>query len=304
MRVTSSMQNTQLLHNLRYMNSNMTDLNNKLSTGQKIHRPGDDPVGIGYQMRYDSELNRNDEFTTNAQMGTGMLKTMDSLMQQASDVLKRARTLVQQASNGATPDDARQAVLAEMKQLKEQLVMIGNSSYNGRYLFNGQKTDQPPYTSDGAATQQTDQGIYKLNVSPAVTVPVSITGELIFGSAVDTAKPIDKNNDNIFQTMDDMIKSLENNDVQGMLSGLGRIDASSDRMNTQWSEVGARMNRFELMENRLADDKVSLKEQRKGVADTDMPGGIIELKTQENILQAALATGARIMQTSLIDFIR
>ncbi|MBN3523878.1 flagellar hook-associated protein FlgL [Paenibacillus apiarius] len=304
MRVTSSMQNTQLLHNLRYMNSNMTDLNNKLSSGQRIHRPGDDPVGIGYQMRYDSELNRNDEFTMNAQMGTGMLKTMDSLMQQASDVLKRARTLTQQASTGTTPDDARKSILAEIKQLKEQLVMIGNSAYNGRYLFNGQKTDTPPYTNDGSATEQTDQGIYKLNVSPAVTVPVSITGEFIFGSAIDTTKPIDKSNDNVFQTMDDIIKSLENNDTQELLSSLDRIDASADRINTQWSEIGARMNRFELMENRLADDKVSLKEQRKGVADTDMPAGIIELKTQENVLQAALSTGARIMQTSLIDFIR
>lgn len=102
MRVTSAMQNTQLLRNMRYMNSNAIDLNNKLSSGQRIHRPGDDPVGIGYQMRYDSELNRNDEFTANAQMGTGMLRTMDSLMQQASDVLKRVRTLVQQGST----DDA------------------------------------------------------------------------------------------------------------------------------------------------------------------------------------------------------
>lgn len=304
MRVTSAMQNTQLLRNMRYMNSNAIDLNNKLSSGQRIHRPGDDPVGIGYQMRYDSELNRNDEFTANAQMGTGMLRTMDSLMQQASDVLKRVRTLVQQASTGTTPDDARVANAAELKQLKEQLVMIGNSSYNGRYLFNGQKTDIPPYTSTGAATETTDEGIYRLNVSPAVTVPVSITGELIFGKAVDTTKPIDKDNDNIFQMMDDMIKAAENNDIDGLLNGLDRIDASSDRINTQWAEIGARMNRFELMENRLADDKVSLKTERGQVADVDMPGSIIALKTQENVMQAALATGARIMQVSLIDFIR
>ncbi|MDG0873564.1 flagellar hook-associated protein FlgL [Paenibacillus thiaminolyticus] len=304
MRVTSAMQNTQLLRNMRYMNSNAIDLNNKLSSGQRIHRPGDDPVGIGYQMRYDSELNRNDEFTANAQMGTGMLRTMDSLMQQASDVLKRVRTLVQQGSTGTTPDDARVANAAELKQLKEQLVMIGNSSYNGRYLFNGQKTDIPPYTSTGAATETTDEGIYRLNVSPSVTVPVSITGELIFGKAIDRTNPIDKDNDNVFQMMDDMIKAAEENDIDGLLNGLERIDASSDRINTQWSEIGARMNRFELMENRLADDKVSLKTERGQVADVDMPEAIIALKTQENVMQAALATGARIMQVSLIDFIR
>ncbi|NMM54313.1 flagellar hook-associated protein FlgL [Paenibacillus aquistagni] len=296
MRVTGMMQNTQLLKNMRYLNTNLTDGQNKLASGQKIHRPGDSPVGIGYQMRYDTELSRNEEYVQNASMGTGMLRTMDSLMQQANDVLKRARTLAQQGATGTTPDDARKAIAAEMEQLKEQLVMIGNSAYNGRYLFNGQKTDQPPYTAANAANDTTDTGVYKLNVSPAVSVPVSITGEQIFGSA--------GANDNVFKVMDDLIDGLKTNDISKVAAGMDSIDGSADRISTQWAEIGARMNRFELMENRLADDKVNIKEQRAEVADVDMADAIIQLKQQENVLQAALSTGARIMQVSLIDFIR
>ena len=89
MRVTSMMQNTQLLRNIRNNNSGIIDWQNKLATGQRIHRPGDDPVGIGYLMRYNSELNRTNEFLENAKTGLGYLKTMDELMQQSSDVLKR-----------------------------------------------------------------------------------------------------------------------------------------------------------------------------------------------------------------------
>lgn len=304
MRVTGSMQNIQLLKNMRNMNGSITDMQNKLASGQKIHRPGDNPVGIGYQMRYDTELSRNEEYVQNTSMGTGMLRTMDSLMQQSNDVLKRVRTLAQQASTGTTPDDARMAIAAEMEQLKEQLVMIGNSSYNGHYVFNGQKTDQPPYTSANAATETTDKGIYVLNVSPAVTVPVSITGELIFGAAFDNTQPVSKTNDNVFKMMDDIIDGLKNNDIPKIAEGMNRVDWNSDRISTQWAEVGARMNRFELMENRLAADKVSLTEQRSEVADVDMSESIIKLKQQENVLQAALSTGARIMQVSLIDFIR
>lgn len=304
MRITTMMQNTQLLSNMRNINGMSTDLQNKLASGQRIHRPGDDPVGIGYQMRYDTDLSRNEEYSMNTTMGSGMLKTMDSLMQQANDVLQRARVLAQQASTGTTPDDARQSIKAEMSQLKEQLVMIGNSTYNGRYLFNGQKTDVPPYTVDTASEDITDKGVYELNVSPAVTVPVSITGELIFGPAADTTQDATPDNDNVFRTMDDLIQALEDNDTEAIAEGMSRIDAASDRISTQWAEIGARMNRFELMENRLADDKISLQEQRADVSDVDMADGIIQLKTQENILQAALSTGAKIMQVSLIDFIR
>ncbi|CAH0118018.1 Flagellar hook-associated protein 3 [Paenibacillus sp. CECT 9249] len=301
MRVTGQMQNIQLLRNLRNINADLLDKNNKLSTGQRINRPGDDPVGIGYQMRYDTELLRSNEFMENVKTGSGMLRTMDSLMQQASDVLKRARVLTQQASTGTVPAEVRKNIAAEMQQLKEQMVMIGNSNYNGRFLFNGQKTDQPPYTSAGAAGESTDPGVYFLNVSPSVTVPVSITGEVIFGAADTAGNP---NPNNVFKVFDDIISHLNNNEQDQLLADLDRIDTAMDRISVSWAEIGARMNRFELMEDRILDEQVGLKDLRSKVADVSYPEAITELKMKESVLQAALSTGARIMQTTLIDFIR
>jgi flagellar hook-associated protein 3 FlgL len=86
--------------------------------------------------------------------------------------------------------------------------------------------------------------------------------------------------------------------------GLSGIDMAADRLSVNLAEVGARTNRFELVENRLLDEKNGLKELRGQVADVDMADAIIQLQTRENILQASLATGARIMQVSLIDYIR
>jgi flagellar hook-associated protein 3 len=296
MRITSMMKTTQLLGNLRNMNTSIQDWQNKLATGQRIHRPGDDPVGVSYQMRYDTELSRSEEYLENTRTGNGILSTMDSLMQQANDVLKRAKVITQQASTGTIPEDARATIAAEMKQLREQLVLIGNSSYSGRYLFNGQKTDQAPYTSANAANDTTDTGVFFLNVSPSVSVPVSITGEQIFGTAGDA--------DNTFQILDDTIAHLEANDQDLILADMGRFDIAADRIAKAWAEIGARTNRFVLVENRILDQQVSLKELRGKVADVDMPDAIMQLKIKENVLQAALSTGARISQISLIDFLR
>lgn len=295
MRVTSMMQGTQLLRNIRNNNSGITDLQNKLATGQRIHRPGDDPIGIGYLMRYNSELNRNEQFLENARTAMAYLDVMDSLMQQISDVLYRAQRLAQQGGTGTTTEDARLHIAAEVKHLKEQLVNIGNSNFNGRYLFNGQKTDQPPYTLDNAANDTTDRGVFYLNVSPNTSVPVSITGELIFGEAGDAL--------NAFKVMDDLIAALENNDQDAILQAMGNIDICSDRLNTQWAEIGARRNRFELVENRILDSQVSLEKLKSETGDVDMADAIIRLQLKENVLQASLAIGARIMQVSLIDYI-
>jgi len=296
MRVTNTMQHIQLLKNLRNNNTGIIDWQNKLATGRRIHKPGDDPVGVGYYMRYNSEINRTNEFLENANTGLGFLNTMDEMMQQTSDVLKRARVLVQQASTGTTPDDARQHIAAEIQQLKEQLVMIGNSSYSGRYLFNGQKTDQRPYSLTDPANDTTDKGVYYLNVSPNVSVPVSISGEKIFGEA--------GAEDNAFRVFDEILDDLENNRLDELAADMERIDGLSDRVNSVWAEIGARTNRFELVKERIQDQLVSLKDLRSKVGDTDMAEAIIELTQRENVLQASLAVGARIMQVSLIDFIR
>lgn len=295
MRVTGSMQNLQLLKNLRNINTSMTQGQQQLATGQKISKPSDNPVGVTYQMRYDTDLARSDVFLSNANTGYEILSTMDSLLQQSSDILKRVRTLALQASNGTYDAEQRKTIAAEVEQLKEQMVTIGNSTYNGKYLFNGQKTDQVPYTVDGAANEQTDSGQFYLNVSPAVKVPVSITGEVVFGQA---------GTDNTFKALDDLINALQTNNVSGISASVDKIDAASDRLNISWSEIGARMNRFELMQNRIANEQVSLSEQRANVADVDYSEAIMDLKMKENVLQAALSTGARIMQTSLIDFMR
>lgn len=296
MRVTGMMQNIQLMRNLRNTNEGISSWQDKLATGQRIHRPGDDPVGIGYLMRYDSELNRTEEFLENARTGNGWLRTMDSLMLQTSDVLKRARVLTQQASTGTVPADAREQIASEIRQLREQLVTIGNSDYSGRYLFNGQKTDVPPYTIADAENEQTDDGIYYLNVSASVTVPVSITGEKIFGAAGSA--------NNVFKVLNDIATHLDSNDQNALLQDLKLIDNSSDTLSKSWAEIGARMNRFELVENHLLDEKSGLKQLRSEVGDVDMAEAITELKLKENVLQAALSTGARIMQVSLIDYIR
>lgn len=295
MRVTTSMMNMQFLQNLSKSNEALTNYQDQLSTGNKINQPSDDPVGVGYVMRYDSELNRNEEFLENANTALGWLDTMDSIMQQAMDVLQRARTLTQQGATGTTDQTAKDAIAAEVEQLKEQMVMIGNSEYGGKYIFNGQKTDVQPYSLDNPENDSTDDGVFQLNVGQGFSVPVSIPGEQIFGEAGSA--------DNVFQVLEDIITHLNTGDETALLSDITNLDSQMDNISKQWAEIGARTNRFELVVSRLQDHEVNIKTLRSEVNDVDMAEVIVDLKTQESVHQAALATGARIMQVSLVDFL-
>lgn len=296
MRVTGKMLNLQLLENLQNNYVRLQRFQDQLASGQRVLRPGDDPIGVGYVMRYDTELSRSEEFLKNVSTALGWLKTMDSLMQQSMNVLHRARTLVQEAATGTVPADARLSIAAEFKQLKEQMVTIGNSTYDGRFMFNGQKTDVAPYTLVNAANDATDRGVYRLNVAPGVSVPLSIPGEDIFGQAGSAQ--------NVFKVLDDVIAHLQANDQNALLQDIAKIEERMDAIQRSWAEIGARTNRFELIQNRILDEQISLQKLRSDVNDVDMAEVITQLKTQESVLQATLAVGARIAQVSLVDFLK
>lgn len=296
MKITGMMKNTQLLRNLRNNNIDIMDWQNKLATGQKISKPSDDPVGIGYQMRYTTELARNDQYLANAKTGYGWLSQTDSVLQQAQDILQRLNTLTNQAANGTITPEVREQIRLEVLQLREQMVTVGNSTYDGRHIFNGQKTDVRPYSTANAANDTTDMGVYYLNVSPSVQVAVSIPGEQVFGAA--------GANDNIFKLFDDIAQQLEDDDQAALSGSLDNIKTAIERISLNLAEAGARMNRFELIESRIADEKVSLTTLRSSVADVDMADAIVQLQLKQNVLQASLSVGARISQMSMLDYIR
>jgi len=296
MRITSVMKNTQLLRNLRNNNTEMLDWQNKLSTGQKISKPSDDPVGVGYQMRYTTELARNEQYLANAKTGYGWLSQTDSVLQQANSILQRLNTLTNQAANGTVTPEVREQIRLEVLQLREQMVTVGNSTYDGRHIFNGQMTDVRPYNSDTAADDVTDSGVYYLSVSPSVQVAVSLTGAQVFGEP--------GADDNIFKLFDDIAQQLEDDDQDAISGSLDKIMAGIDKINLNLAETGARMNRFELVESRIGDEKVSLTTLRSSVADVDMADAIVQLQLQQNVLQASLSMGAKISQMSLLDYIR
>jgi len=296
MRITSVMKNTQLLRNLRNNNTEMLDWQNKLSTGQKISKPSDDPVGVGYQMRYTTELARNEQYLANAKTGYGWLSQTDSVLQQANSILQRLNTLTNQAANGTVTPEVREQIRLEVLQLREQMVTVGNSTYDGRHIFNGQMTDVRPYNSDTAADDVTDSGVYYLSVSPSVQVAVSLTGAQVFGEP--------GADDNIFKLFDDIAQQLEDDDQDAISGSLDKIMDGIDKINLNLAETGARMNRFELVESRIGDEKVSLTTLRSSVADVDMADAIVQLQLQQNVLQASLSMGAKISQMSLLDYIR
>lgn len=304
LRVTSNMMNSQLLLNLNRNARTMNETQLQLATGRKINKASDDPVGITYSLRYRAELSSNEQYTKNVDSALSWLDYNDTMLGQAGDVIQRLRELVVNASTGTNPQSALDSINEEVLQLKEQLVDISNSTLNGKYIFNGEQYNIKPYdfvkgtdgTYDVTKDITTDIGQIQYMVGEGVRMPISMTGNDVFGHTGDA--------DNLFALINTISAGLKSGDLTAVSSQLDKIDTRLETILSARSEIGAKTNRVELMQDRLSDLNINLTELQANTEDADYEGLIMESKIQENIYNASLSVGAKIISTTLVDFIR
>lgn len=294
LRVTQNMLNQNLLFNLQRTNKTMDQLQEQVSSGRKINKPSDNPVTAVRGMFYRSSLNEIDQYKRNADDGLSWMTTTDEALDEVTSVLQRVRELTLQGSNGTNSETDRNAIAEEISQLKEHLGEISNSQIGGKYIFAGTDVKTPPY--DAAAKQFTNANNEKLElvVGQNNTVQINVKGIDIFNN---------DGNGGIFKVLSDIEADFKSA-TPGSTDHIAQLDGQMDNLLRHRSELGARMNRMELSISRIDGLEVSTTRLLSGEEDVDMAEVITNLKTQENVQRAALSVGARIIQPSLVDFLR
>lgn len=296
LRVTPGMMHRQMVRN---MHSNLTRMDNRqnvLSTGMKLNKASDDPVGITYSLRYRSDLSINEQYQRNADTAKSWLDYTDTVLTQVNDMSQRAYELLTQAVNGTNPQEAMNACAIELKQIYEQVVSLGNTQMNDKYIFNGQLTDVQPYDLTTAGTQKTDNMSIQYRFAEGAGLNINITGNEVFGEP--------KAGDNLFLVLQQLQDSLRTGNQDAARSELDNLKSRLVKVNEARSTIGAKINRIDLISTRLTDLELNLTDMQAKTEDADMAETILKVKQDESVYQASLATGARIIQTSLLDYLR
>lgn len=297
MRVTQGMLSRNVLTDLNHNLQRLAKYNEQMSSKRKINRPSDDPVGFHYAMRSRSELRANEQYQTNRDHAKSWLEVTESMMNSVNDILQRAREKAVDAANGGTnPDTALESIKSEIDELYEQLISIGNEQFNGKYVFNGEKTQAQPYDPSNPQASEVHKGKIILHIAPGVQLEVNVTGDEVFGEA--------GSNDNLFLIMQDFSEALSNEDTEAINGVIERIDERNDAFLKTLASVGARTRRIELTTERLDDDNLNLTKVLSQVEDIDFEETTTNLKMAESAYLSSLSVAARIIQPSLVDFLK
>lgn len=308
MRVTQTMVTNNTLQHISDGYGKISDLQDQLSSGKKITRPSQDPVVATMGISYRTTVNHVDQYQKNVTTATKWTDTSDSALTQVDSVLQRVRELVTEASTDTYTPQQRQAAGLEVSQLQQQLVTIGNTQIGGQYIFSGSDSAHPLLTQDAATGAVTVNSVAAANpnlsveVNDGIQVQINVNPNSIF----QTATTGGATTSGLFDDLNSLAKDLNSGTASGtqISQYLSKIDSHLDQVSNAQADLGARENRLTMVQNRLDSQKSMATTIMANNEDADFPTTIVQLNQQQNVYNAALAVGAKIIQTSLVDFLK
>ena len=300
-RITENSIHTRVLANLQRNLAQGAKIQDQLSSGKQLNRPSDSPAGTVSALQLRSESMTSQQYTRNAEDGLGWLSTLEDTLASSSILVNRARDLTVQGlnttSNGAL---ANEALAAEIDQIREGLIAQANTRYLDRPVFGGTTAAAVAYDKDGVykgnafdPSQAATTSVSR-TVGSGVKIRVDLTGREAFGD--DTT--------GLFKVLKDISASIRSGDQAQLSTNLSQLDKAGDQLKSAVSEIGSRYNRISQMKESAQDRLLSVTSQLSDIEDIDLPKTIMDMQLQQTSYQAALAATAKVIQPSLIDFLR
>ena len=292
MRVTQGMIYDSANQSIAGTLSQLQKASEKVSSQKQLNRPSDNPADARSAVQLHDTLSELNQFLRNIDVASSKVDAQDTALGSAGDLLQRANELAIEGANGTLDASQRQAIGAEVSQLTEAMAQDAGAKVNDEYVFSGFRVDRPPYTVTGPGTvsaYQGDHGVSVARVGAGSTMQISVSGDSVFQPALDALN----------QLKTDLAAG---NPVQP--GTITQIQGALDSMLATRAQIGARANRLDQTKSSQQALVTSNQALLSQLEDADMPSAITELTKRQTTYQATLAVTAKVIQTSLLDYLR
>ena len=297
MRVTPKITVSNFIRNIHQQAGDILKAQEQIASQKRINKISDDPIGMGRVLGYRSDIAAIEQYEENIDQGISRLEFNEITLDLASDLVLTAKRVAEEYSGLETTAEQKQLAADQIKDLYDQLISLGNSKFNNNYIFSGHATDTPPFAPDGSYNG--DDGQVRLMVGDNVEITFDADGSNIFGAngGVD-----------LFGELQNLITGLENPDA---VAGNAQIKATvsplynaRQQINNRRSEYAPALYRLQFTDEYWANLKPKVQGSLANTEQTDIAKTVLEMTNLQVAYETTLATAARIIQTSLMDFLR
>ncbi len=312
---TISMQNN-LINQLASNQSKMYELQIQAMTGKKVNSFLDNPVDAAKILTLNNGIGKVESYQKNVAAAQGEYDAMDSALEIVVEKLQRVNELANSAANEYQTKESLEAIKNELASIKQTIVDMANTQYDGKYIFSGTNIETPSFimSDDGTitygGTPQTGDYKRQLEVAEGTYLTLNAAGDSVFGSY----NAVDGTGEGLFKTISDLEKAIDeasSDDEAVSKAGFAAIRESINSVHNDITTVtntrtqfGTLAQKADLSENSLADNLILLQSDRSEVQDVDLFEAYSNLISQQYALQASMQVGAMtLQQSSLLNYI-
>ena len=288
MRISAKIMADQIKANMAKQSSQLIETQLKLASGKRINKPSDDPSGMGKVLGYRTTISTIGQYRDNITEAQTRVKYTETIMGQIHDLLREAKHI---AANPGVED--KRNLVEAVDDIRNQALGLANSKYGSDYLFSGHRTDTPAFDWTTYAYNG-DDGSLKIMVGEGISVKLEADGSQMFTEG----------GDNLFQVIDDLGAALTADDSVAIQAAVDPLERISDQIQTARSGLAADYKRLETTHDFWASFGNAVETMRQGVEDADIAQAAVDMQVQQTAYEVLLATAAKVIQPSLMDFLR
>ncbi|UCH63667.1 MAG: hypothetical protein JSU77_04260 [Fidelibacterota bacterium] len=290
MRVTDSLIKDQIINFLSANQESLADVQRQISTNKEVTRSSDDPVRFDRAGRLKSLLEKNEQYTGNIEDGIAWIVMGAESLDIVYEALQQAKQLALQTRSDAGPS-TRAQVVEYVEALIEEMVLMGNTRFMGKYIFGGTITkDTEPFVYDGTSvTYNGNSGAITRKVGDDTYLEINTTGSEFL---------------NVFGAVIDLRDALVASDGLAIDAAIADIDSVSQQLLNTIARAGSMQRKLELTRDNLEIAKVNLQAYISQAEDVDLTEAILQFNAKELGYRAALESSARIMNISILNHLQ
>lgn len=324
MRITNASMVRSHLYDTQNNLTNMSKINQQISTGKVINTVSDDPHKAIKIMNINNEIKYTEKYNYNIDESVGWMNTTDGALDNVGNLLGEIKETILKVGNGTYSQNEMKSLNEDMNEKIKQLADTLNSTHGGKYLFGGSSVDDAPITvienpdgtvklefskdRNGQTIPNTDD--LKADISSGINIDYNISvGEIlnIKDGNGNTVNLLDEIN-NLSTLMNDIANGDEQTAAKAKETLLndtkGKIDTLFDHVVNERTSLGVRVSTAEKIKELNDEDILNIQDVLSKTQDTDVVEKFIELKSAEMIYQASIQVGAKLIQPTILDYIR
>lgn len=320
MRLTNNIIMRKYLTNLNSSLRTLQDISNRAATQRRFERASEDPAAALKVFHVKRDLSRLSIYKSNVEDIQNNLTDIEATISSLNDILIEVNAQVVQGQNITYDEMERKAIASVIRNLQQQVLNNGNANFAGKYIFGGANVKEMPFTVDSNGKllyngQDVDTATFSgdavyidigmgvamgSEVNPNTAYNISYPGHVLLGSGVDE----NGISNNIYNIMGELANAFENNDLTNLDVYADKLKDKMSDILVQYADVGEKSKYVDFILEKLEIDNENAANKQDSLEHADIVESFMDYKYQEMAYNAALQIGSRLMQNSLLDYMR